>query len=85
MKMSIEKDAETEALMRTLLNYFEKYAKSSNKITTETIDSVVDIEEPGRLADVIASHLPLKIAEKQEILSIFNIKKRLDYLNYSST
>ncbi|BDH62452.1 Lon protease [Lysinibacillus sp. PLM2] len=74
------KDPEIEALMRTLLNYFEKYAKSSNKITTETIDSVLDIDEPGRLADVIASHLPLKVAEKQEILSIFNIKKRLDHL-----
>lgn len=79
-KDSIEKDAETEALMRTLINYFEKYAKISNKITTETIESVVDIEEPGRLTDVISSHLPLKIAEKQEILSIFNIKKRLDFL-----
>lgn len=77
---SIEKDAETEALMRTLINYFQKYAKISNKITTETIESVVDIEEPGRLTDVISSHLPLKIAEKQEILSIFNIKKRLDFL-----
>ena len=74
------KDAETEALMRTLLSYFEKYAKISNKITTETIESVVDIEEPGRLSDVISSHLPLKVAEKQEILSIFNVKKRLDYL-----
>ena len=79
-KDSIEKDAETEALMRTLINYFEKYAKISNKITTETIESVIDIEEPGRLTDVISSHLPLKIAEKQEILSIFNIKKRLDFL-----
>lgn len=77
---SLEKDAETEALMRTLINYFEKYAKISNKITTETIESVVDIEEPGRLTDVISSHLPLKIAEKQEILSIFNVKKRLDFL-----
>ena len=74
------KDAETEALMRTLLSYFEKYAKMSNKITAETAESVVDIEEPGRLTDVISSHLPLKAAEKQEILSIFNIKKRLDYL-----
>ncbi|KGR83395.1 endopeptidase La [Lysinibacillus odysseyi] len=74
------KDAETEALMRTLLSYFEKYAKISNKITTETIESVVDIEEPGRFSDVISSHLPLKVAEKQEILSIFNVKKRLDYL-----
>src|SRR5690606_38753201 len=69
-----KKDAEIEALMRTLISYFEKYAKSSNKITTETIESVIDIDEPGRLTDIIASHLPLKIAEKQEILSIFNIK-----------
>ena len=37
---SKEKDAETEALMRTVVNYFEKYAKSSNKITAETIESV---------------------------------------------
>src|SRR5690606_15750345 len=66
--------------MRTLLSYFKKYAKSSNKITKETIDSVSDIDEPGRLADIIATHLPFKIAEKQEILSIFNIKKRLDHL-----
>ncbi|MFJ8237279.1 endopeptidase La [Ureibacillus sp. NPDC094379] len=75
-----KKDAEIEALMRTLISYFEKYAKSSNKITTETIESVVDIDEPGRLTDIIASHLPLKIAEKQEILNIFNVKKRLDHL-----
>lgn len=74
------KDSETEALMRTVLSYFEKYAKSSNKITTETIESVLDIEEPGRLADVIASHLPFKINEKQEVLDITNIKKRLDHL-----
>ena len=79
-KDAITKDAEAEALMRSLLSSFEKYAKLSNKITTETIDSVADIEEPGRLADVIASHLPLKINDKQEILSIFNVKKRLDDL-----
>ncbi|MEK4532530.1 endopeptidase La [Solibacillus sp. FSL K6-1554] len=76
----LHKDAETEALMRTVLSYFEKYAKSSNKITTETIELVLDIEEPGRLADVIASHLPFKINEKQEVLDITNIKKRLDHL-----
>jgi ATP-dependent Lon protease len=79
-KDAITKDAEAEALMRSLLSSFEKYAKLSNKITTETIDSVADIEEPGRLADVIASHLPLKINDKQEVLSIFNVKKRLDDL-----
>lgn len=75
-----DKDVETEALMRTLLTYFEKYARSSNKITTETIDAVADIEEPGRLADIVASHLPVKIADKQEILEMLNVKKRIDHL-----
>ena len=75
-----EKDAEIEALMRTLLNYFEKYARSSNKITTETIDSVTDIDEPGRLADIISSHLPFKVAEKQEVLTLFDVKERLNHI-----
>lgn len=74
------KDVETEALMRTLLVYFEKYGNSSSKITKETIESVRDIEEPGRLADVISSHLPFKVADKQEVLEIVDIKKRLDHL-----
>ncbi|MDM5249538.1 endopeptidase La [Lysinibacillus sp. G4S2] len=77
---TIDKDVETQALMRTLLTYFEKYAKASNKITTETISTVADIEEPGRLADIIASHLPFKIADKQEVLEMLNAKKRLDHL-----
>ncbi len=76
----LDKDVETQALMRTLLTYFEKYAKSSNKITAETINTVADIEEPGRLADIIASHLPFKIADKQEVLEMLNVKKRLDHL-----
>ena len=68
MKTVIEKDAEHQALMRTLLDYFEQYIKMSKKISTETFSSTADIEEPGRLADIIASHLPLKPKEKQEIL-----------------
>lgn len=77
---ALDKDIETQALMRTLLTYFEKYAKASNKITSETISTVADIEEPGRLADIIASHLPFKIADKQEVLEMLNVKKRLDHL-----
>lgn len=76
----IDKDVETQALMRTLLTYFERYAKASNKITSETISTVADIEEPGRLADIIASHLPFKIADKQEVLEMLSVKKRLDHL-----
>ncbi|MEG0261254.1 MAG: endopeptidase La [Lysinibacillus sp.] len=79
-KDSESKDNEMQALMRTLLTYFEKYAKSSNKITAETINTIIDIEEPGRFADTIASHLPFKIADKQEVLEITNVKKRLDHL-----
>ncbi|MEY9975244.1 endopeptidase La [Lysinibacillus sp. RC79] len=77
---TIDKDVETQALMRTLLTYFERYAKASNKITSETISTVADIEEPGRLADIIASHLPFKIADKQEVLEMLSVKKRLDHL-----
>ncbi|KZE46797.1 DNA-binding protein [Brevibacillus parabrevis] len=71
---------EVEALMRSLLNHFEQYIKLSKKVSPETLTSVTDIEEPGRLADVIASHLPLKMKDKQEILETVNIKERLEIL-----
>ena len=73
-----EKDAEHQALMRTLLDYFEQYIKLSKKISAETFSSVADIEEPGRLADIIASHLPLKLKDKQEILETIDVKNRLN-------
>jgi len=73
-------DTESEALMRTLLTYFEKYSKISKKVTEETYDSVASIIEPGRLADTVASHLPLKLGAKQEVLETTNINKRLEWL-----
>lgn len=76
----VDEDREMEALMRTLISFFEKYAKISTKISRETLESVQDITEPGRLADVIASHLPLKIAEKQEVLNLHDVKTRLNFL-----
>lgn len=75
-----EKTPELEALMRVLLEYFEKYSKISKKVTTETYDTVSDIEEPGRLADMVASYLPLKMIGKQEVLEIFEVKNRLEWL-----
>lgn len=72
------KDVEDEALMRTMLNYFEQYIKLSKKISAETYASVSDIEEPGRMADIIASHLPLKQKEKQEILETTDVKERMN-------
>jgi ATP-dependent Lon protease len=73
----ITKDVEDQALMRTMLDYFEQYIKLSKKISAETYASVTDIEEPGRMADIISSYLPIKLKEKQEILETIDIKKRV--------
>ncbi|WP_368774573.1 endopeptidase La [Bacillus aerius] len=72
------KDAEAEALMRTLLDHFDQYIKISKKISAETYATVTDIEEPGRMADIVASHLPLKLKDKQEVLETVDVKKRLN-------
>ncbi|WP_028783372.1 endopeptidase La [Thalassobacillus devorans] len=71
---------EEEALMRTLLQHFEQYIKISKKISKETLDTVSDIDEPGHLADMVASHLPLKLKEKQTVLETVNVKERLRHL-----
>ncbi len=73
----VEKDAESQALMRTMLDYFEQYIKMSKKISAETFSTVTDIEEPGRMADIISSHLPLKLKEKQDILETLDVKERI--------
>ncbi|MFC7371271.1 endopeptidase La [Fictibacillus iocasae] len=75
-----EAGAESEALMRSVLAQFEQYINLSKKVTPETLASVQDISEPGRLADVIASHLSLKIKEKQKILEMTDVKERLNHL-----
>lgn len=74
------KDVEDEALMRTMLQYFEQYIKISKKISHETYATVSDMEEPGRMADIIASHLPIKLKEKQHILETLNNKQRMNYV-----
>ncbi|MCL6604702.1 MAG: endopeptidase La [Paenibacillus sp.] len=73
-------DQESDALMRTVLAQFEHYITLSKKVTPETLAAVSDIEEPGRLADVITSHLALKIKDKQEILETIDVRKRLEKL-----
>jgi ATP-dependent Lon protease len=75
------KNVEIEALMRSVLFQFEQYIKLSKKIPPETLVTVSAIEEPGRMADIIASHLTLKVPQKQEILEATSSKDRLDKLN----
>jgi len=72
------KDVEAQALMRTMLEYFEQYIKISKKVSAETYAIVADIEEPGRMADIISSHLPLKLKEKQDILETLDVKERMN-------
>ncbi|SFD58635.1 ATP-dependent proteinase. Serine peptidase. MEROPS family S16 [Lentibacillus persicus] len=71
---------EEEALMRSLLKQFEQYINVSQKITKETLATVSDIDEPSRLADIVTSHLSLKIKDKQELLEMTNVKQRLQHL-----
>ncbi|XID96014.1 endopeptidase La [Paenibacillaceae bacterium WGS1546] len=73
-------DSELDALMRAVLSQFEHYINLSKKITPETLAAVSDIDQPGRLADVITSHLSLKIKDKQEILETVEVRPRLEKL-----
>lgn len=73
-------DSELDALMRAVLSQFEHYINLSKKVTPETLAAVSDIEQPGRLADVITSHLSLKIKDKQDILETVEVRPRLEKL-----
>jgi ATP-dependent Lon protease len=67
-----------EALGRTVVSQFEQYIKLNKKIAPEVLVSLNQIEEPSRLADTVASHLNLKIPEKQDLLEITKISERLE-------
>lgn len=71
------KDLEDEALKRTMLEYFEQYINLSKRLSADIYASIADIDEPGRMADIIASHLPLKLEEKQRILEMIDVKERV--------
>lgn len=84
MEVRVERPLETyvpnqelEALRRNVLTLFERYVKLNRRMPIETLMSVSNIEDPSRLADVIASHLTIKIAQEQLILETLDPKKRL--------
>ncbi|HLC18447.1 MAG TPA: endopeptidase La [Thermodesulfobacteriota bacterium] len=80
MEEAIDESVETEALVRSVLKSFETYVKYNKRIPPEMIVSVTSIEDPGRLADTIASHLTVKLDEKQALLAIPSPTKRLERL-----
>ncbi|MFB6422089.1 MAG: endopeptidase La [Candidatus Malihini olakiniferum] len=73
-------EREQEVLMRTAINQFEGYIKLNKKIPPEVLTSLNSIEDAARLADTIAAHMPLKLADKQSVLEMFDITERLEYL-----
>ena len=69
---------DAEALARTVTTQFEQYVKLNRKIPPEVLVSVNQIEEPAKLADTVASHLALKIPDKQDLLEISSVHERLE-------
>ncbi len=69
---------ELEALSRAVVSQFEQYIKLNKKIPPEVLVSINQIEEAGKLADTVASHLALKIPEKQQLLECATVSERLE-------
>ena len=76
----IRKTPELAAQSRMLAHQFEQWGKLSKKVPPETIASVMLVEDPDRLTDMILGHMPLKLEDKQELLAAVDIRQRLDLL-----
>ena len=77
---NLSRKPEIEALLRQVVSYFEKYAKLTNRIPSDTTFTVTAMEDYARLSDVIAANMALKLEQKQRIISEFSPKKRLEKL-----
>ena len=74
------REGESDGLARTLFSEFEQYVKLAKKVAPEVLNSVTSIKDAGRLSDTIAAHLALKLEEKQEILELADVQKRVEHL-----
>ena len=73
-------EREIDVLVRAIIAQFEQYVKLNKKVPPEILTSLSGIDEPGRLADTVAAHMALKLAEKQRILEIRDVKVRLEQI-----
>ena len=80
VEASIPVATEVQALMRAVFTQFDQYVKINKKIPPEILTSLASIDDAGRLADTITAHLSLKLEEKQKILELFDVAKRLEHL-----
>jgi len=77
---SKNKASEIEALRRAVMQQFDQYVKLNKKIPPEILTSIASIDDPGRMTDTIAAHLPLKLESKQAVLELASVKDRLENL-----
>ena len=73
-----EDEIEIEALARSVVSDFENYVKLNKKISPEVVGAASQIEDYSKLADTVASHLAIKIPEKQEMLATLSVRERLE-------
>lgn len=78
LELPEEEPVEIEALSRSVMSDFENYVKLNKKISPEVVGATSQIDDHSKLADTVASHLAIKIAEKQEMLSILSVRERLE-------
>src|SRR6202034_4378346 len=75
-------DISDKTLMRVAVEKFEQFVKTSKKINPESLLAVSSIDQPGRLADIIATYLSLEMAERQHCLEITDSNARLEFISY---
>jgi len=73
-------EREIDVLTRSVVSQFEQYVKLNKKVPPEILTSLAGIEQPGRLADTVAAHMSLKLAEKQKVLEVQDVRKRLEHM-----
>ena len=73
-------EREMDVLVRSVVSQFEQYVKLNKKVPPEVLTALAGIEQPGRLADTVAAHMSLKLAEKQKVLEILDVRKRLEHV-----
>ncbi|MHB1870042.1 MAG: endopeptidase La [Steroidobacteraceae bacterium] len=73
-------EREMDVMVRSVISQFEQYVKLNKKVPPEVLTALAGIEQAGRLADTVAAHMSVKLAEKQKVLEILDVKKRLEHI-----
>jgi len=73
-------EREMDVLTRSVVSQFEQYVKLNKKVPPEVLTALAGIEHPGRLADTVAAHMSLKLTEKQKVLEILDVRRRLEHV-----